>query len=65
MKHLYKSTAAFLLIFPLSMMSFAADPQKAVEPMKGMGQGMGQSQGMGMGMMGMGGMTDEQKDQHM
>jgi hypothetical protein len=57
MKHLYTSTAAFLLILPLSMMSFAADPQKAAEPMTGMG--------MHQGMMGMGGMTEEQKDQHM
>ncbi|MDD5578585.1 MAG: hypothetical protein PHY16_04800 [Methylobacter sp.] len=59
MKHLYKSTAAFLLLLPLSTMSFAADTQKTDEPMKGMGMHQG------MGMMGMGGMTEEQKDQHM
>ncbi|MFA6164097.1 MAG: hypothetical protein WC685_11785 [Methylobacter sp.] len=59
MKHLYKSTATFLLLLPLSMMSFAADPQKPDEPMKGMGMHQG------MGMMGMGGMTEEQKDQHL
>jgi hypothetical protein len=59
MKNLYTSTAAFLLILPLSTMSFAADTQKAAEPMTGMGMHQG------MGMMGMGGMTEEQKDQHM
>lgn len=51
MKNLYKSAAAFLLFLPLSMTSFAADPQKPAEPMKGMGM----HQGMGM----MGGMTEE------
>ncbi len=59
MKHLYKSAAAFLLLLPLSMISFAAEPQKPAEPMTGMGMHQG------MGMMGMGGMTEEQKDQHL
>lgn len=52
MKHLYKKSAALLLLLPLGMGSFAAEPQKAIEPMQG---GMGQHQGMGM----MGGMSDE------
>lgn len=62
MKHLYKSTAVLLLLLPISMMSFAADPQKAAEPMAEPMKEMGMHQGMGM--MG-GGMTEEQKDQHM
>jgi len=57
MKHLYKSTAVLLLLLPISMLSSAAEPQKADEPMKGMGM----HQGMGM----MGGMTEEQKNEHM
>lgn len=57
MKHLYKSTAVLLLLLPISMTSFAAEPQKAEEPMKEMGM----SQGMGM----MGGMTEEQKNEHL
>lgn len=61
MKHLYKSTAVLLLLLPISMMSSAAEPQKAdAPPMKGMGM----HQGMGMGMM-MGGMTQEQQTEHM
>lgn len=59
MKHLYKSTAALLLLLPISMMSSAAEPQKADAPMKEMGM----HQGMGMGMMG--GMTEEQKTEKM
>jgi hypothetical protein len=59
MKHLYKSTAALLLLLPISMMSFAAEPQKTDMPMKEMGM----HQGMGMGMMG--GMTEEQKTEKM
>jgi hypothetical protein len=59
MKHLYKSTAVLLLLLPISMMSFAAEPPKADEPMKEMGM----HQGMSMGMMG--GMTEEQKTEHM
>ncbi|MDO9269687.1 MAG: hypothetical protein Q7T96_11340 [Methylobacter sp.] len=58
MKHLYKSTAVLLLLLPISMTSSAAEPQKAGEPMKEMGT---HQQGMGM----MGGMTEEQKTQHM
>lgn len=57
MKHLYKSTAVLLLLLPLSMVSFAEEPQKPTEPMKGMGM----HQGMGM----MRGMTEEQKNEHM
>lgn len=53
MKHLYKSTAVLLLLLPISMISSAAEPQKADEPMKEMGMGM------------MGGMTEEQKTEHM
>jgi hypothetical protein len=52
MKHLYKSIAALLLLLP-SMMSFAAEPQKADAPMKEMGMGM------------MGNMTEEQRNEHM
>ena len=55
MKYLYKSTAALLLLLPLSMMSHAADPQLAAEP-----SGMGMHQGM-MG----GSMSEEQLDQRM
>lgn len=54
MKHLYKTTAALLLLLPLSATSFAVEPQKVAEPMQ---------PGMGMGKMS--GMTLEQKDQHM
>lgn len=56
MKHLYKSTAALLLLLPISMMSSAAEPQKTAEPAKEMGAHQG---------MGMGGMTEEQKTEHM
>lgn len=59
MKHRYKSTAVLLLLLPISMMSSAADPKKANMPMKEMGM----HQAMGMGMMG--GMTEEQKNEHM
>ena len=57
MRHLYKSTAILLLLLPISMLSYAAEPQKANEPVKGMGM----SHGMGM----MGGMTEEQQTEHM
>ena len=60
MKHLYKTTAALLLLLPLGATSFAEEPQKVAEPMQ---PGMDIHQGMGMGMMG--GMTVEQKDQHL
>lgn len=56
MKQLYKSTAVLLLLLPISMMSSAAEPQQP-EPAKEMGM----HQGMGM----MGGMTEEQKTEHM
>jgi len=51
MKQLYKSTAALLLLLPISMIGSAAEPAKE----------MGMHQGMGM----MGGMTEEQKTEHM
>lgn len=66
MKHLYKSTAALLLLLPISMMSSAAEPQKtepmaetqkAAEPMKEMGA----HQGMEMKCC----QTEEQKNEHM
>ena len=57
MKHLYKSTAALLLLLPVSMMSSAAEPQKADAPMKEMGM----RQGMGM----MCGLIEEQKTEKM
>lgn len=61
MKHLYQSTAVLLLLLPISMMSSAAEPQKTdAAPMKEMPM----HQGMGMGMM-MGGMTEEQQNEHM
>lgn len=53
MKHLYKLIAALLLLLPISMMSFAAEPQKVGAPMKEMGMGM------------MGNMTEEQRNEHM
>lgn len=57
MKHLYKSTAALLLLLPISMICSAAEPQKTDEPMKEMGM----HHGMGM----MGEMTEEQKNEHL
>jgi hypothetical protein len=63
MKHLYKATAALLLLLPVGMNSYAADPQKAEAPMPMKEMGMHQGMGMGMGMMG--GMTEEQKNEHM
>lgn len=60
MRHLSKIIAALLLLLPLGATSFAEETQKVTKPMQ---QGMGMHQGMGMGMMG--GMTEEQKDQHL
>ena len=61
MKHLYKSIVALLLLLPLgATTSFAEEPQKVAEPMQ---SGMDMNQGMGTGMKG--GMTVEQKDQHL
>ncbi|MBL6986734.1 MAG: hypothetical protein ISR72_06795 [Methylobacter sp.] len=51
MKHLYKSTAVLLLLLPISMMSFAAEPPKTNMPMNKMGM--------------MGGMSEEQKTEKM
>lgn len=56
MKQLYKSTAVLLLLLPISMMSSAAEPQQPAPAKE-----MGMHQGMGM----MGGMTEEQKTEHM
>ena len=55
MHNLYKSTAALLLLLPLSMVSLAAEPQNTqntVEPMQGMSQhqGMDMSKHQGMDM---------------
>ncbi len=50
MRLLYKSTAVLLLLLPMSIISYAAEPQKTDEPMKEMG---------------MGGMTEEQKNEHL
>jgi hypothetical protein len=58
MKRLYKTTATLLLLLPLGATSFAEEPQKVAEPMQ---PDMDIHQGMGM----MGGMTVEQKDQHL
>ncbi len=67
MKNLYKLTAAILLIFPLSDLSYAAEPQKTSEPTPKPAEPM--QKGMGMqhkGMMGMmGGMTEAEQDQHL
>jgi len=60
MKYLYKTTAALLLLLPLAAICFAEEPQKIAEPMQ---PGMDMNQGMGTGAIG--GMTVEQKDQHM
>ncbi|MDD5461668.1 MAG: hypothetical protein PHG00_08560 [Methylococcales bacterium] len=54
----YKTTAALLLLLPLSGASFALEPQKSADPML---PGMDMHQGMGT----MSGMTLEQKDQHL
>ncbi|MEN8259337.1 MAG: hypothetical protein ABFS02_01900 [Pseudomonadota bacterium] len=64
MKMLYKS-AAVIALSGLLCVSVSAEEQPKAEPqgaapMKGMGRGMGR-----MGGMGMAGMTEEQKDQHM
>ncbi len=61
MKHLYKSTAVLLLLLPVSLIGFAAEPPKTGEPMKEMGMHHG------MGMMGgmMAAMSEEQKNDHM
>lgn len=58
MKNLNKLMIAILLTLPLSMVSYAAEPQKPAEPMQGMGM---QHQGMGM----MGGMTEAEQEQHL
>ncbi len=66
MKNVYKLTAAILLIFPLSNLSYAAEPEKTSEPTpkpaEPMQKGMGmQHKGIGR----MGGMTEEEQDQHL
>lgn len=59
MKHFYQSTAALLLLLPISMISGAEEAPKAAEPMKEMAM----PHNMGMGMMA--GMTEEQKNEHL
>ena len=64
MNNIYKITGAILLTFPLSIMSYAAEPPKPAEPMQGMDmqhKGMGKMGAMGM----MGGMTEAEQDQHL
>ena len=63
MINFYKSSAAFLLLLPISLSSLAAEPKAAPETMPGMAMPQGKGMGMGMGMMG--GMTEEQLDQHL
>ena len=63
---IYKSSAALLLLLPVSLASLAADPKATTpEPMQGMqmhqGMDMPMHQGMGMGM----GMSEEQLDSHL
>lgn len=53
MKHSYKSIAVLLLLLSISTIGSAADPQKTDAPMKEMGMGM------------MGGMTEEQRNEHL
>lgn len=60
MKRLCKTTATFLLLLPLGATSYAEEPQKVAEPVQ---PSVTIHQGQGMGMMG--GMTAEQKDQHL
>ncbi len=57
MNRLHKSTAAILLLLPISIATLAAEPQKTTEPMKAMGM----HHGMGM----MDNMTEEQQEQHL
>ena len=56
MKHL-KTTAALLLLMPISMINAAEEPKKPAAP----AQEMASHQGMDM----MGGMTEAQKDEHL
>ncbi|MGZ8190468.1 MAG: hypothetical protein ACXWTS_04480 [Methylococcaceae bacterium] len=60
MKISYKLIIAILLTAPLSMASYAAEPQKPAEPMPMPGMGM-QHKGMDM----MGGMTEAEQEQHL
>ena len=50
MDNLYKSTAALLLLLPVSMASLAAEPQNTVEPMQGMSQHQGMNMNKNQGM---------------
>jgi hypothetical protein len=67
MKYLSKTLAALVLTAPLYTGAFAAEekapPPPAPMPGMNMPHGEGGMQGMGMGMMG--GMSEEQMDQHM
>ena len=60
MKYLSKKTAALLLLVPLGTICFAEEPLKVAEPVQ---PGMDMNQGIGTGAVG--GMTLDQKDQHM
>ena len=57
MNRLQQTTAVILFLLPISMAALAADPQKAPDPMKGMGM----HHDMGM----MGAMSDEEKEQQL
>ncbi|MDD5277116.1 MAG: hypothetical protein PHR16_13665 [Methylovulum sp.] len=63
MKNLHKITIAILLIFPLSSLSYAVEPQKPTEPQKATTSmpGMGMPH-KGMGMMGM---TEAEQEKHL
>jgi len=64
----YKSSAALLLLLPVTLVSLAADPKATTpEPMQGMQmhQGMGMGMHQGMDVMDMMGMSEDQKDVHL
>lgn len=62
MKPIKSATVALFLMLPFSMAAQAENPPKAPAPESSTDMpGMGMHQGMGM----MGGMTDEQKEQHL
>lgn len=65
MINFYKSSAALLLLLPISLSSLAAESKAAPESMPGMAMPQGKGMGMGMGMGMMGGMSEEQLDQHL
>lgn len=63
MKHIKKTTTALFLILPLSLAAQTEAPPspETHKPSTDMSKGMGMQHGMGM----MGGMTEEQKDEHL